>query len=156
MLFRLADSFSKALSKLTNEEQKAVKLTVFDLQQDPSNPGFKFHRIDQSKDPNFWSVRVNRDIRLVIHKTDDGLLIAYVAHHDDAYKWAERRRIDTHPRTGAAQIVEIRECVEEITIPTYKPPEKPQQAQAAEASARFHPPLFLKLSAEDLLGIPIC
>ena len=145
MLFRLADSFTKALSKLTNEEQKAVKLTVFDLQQAPSNPGFKFHRIDQSKDPNFWSVRVNRDIRLVIHKTDASLLIAYVAHHDDAYKWAERRRIDAHPRTGAAQIVEIREYVEEITIP----------AQAAEASTNFHSPLFLKLSVENLLKIGV-
>lgn len=156
MNFLLADTFQAALAKLSNEEQKAVKLTVFDLQQAPSNPGFKFHRIDKSKDPNFWSVRVNRDIRLVIHKTQSSFLIAYVDHHDDAYKWAERRRIDTHPRTGAAQIVEVRERVEEIMIPTYVQPEEPQIAHAAEApAARFYSPLFHKLTREDLLGVGV-
>ena len=155
MNFLIADTFQAALATLSNEEQKAVKVTVFDLQQDPSNPGFKFHRVDKSKDPNFWSVRVNRDIRLIVHKTRSSFLIAYVGHHDGAYKWAERRRIDRHPRTGAAQIVEVRERVEEIAIPTYVRPEEPRVAHAAEAPARFHPPLFLKLSTEDLLGIGV-
>ncbi len=155
MNFLLADTFQAALVKLNNEEQKAVKLTVFDLQQDPSSPGLKFHRIDKSKDPNFWSLRVNRDIRLIVHKTKSSFLVAYVDHHDDAYKWAERRRIDTHPRTGAAQIVEVRERVEEITIPKYVEAEAPTVAVAAEAPAKFHPPLFLKLSDDDLLGVGV-
>jgi hypothetical protein len=30
-------------------------------------------------------------------------------HHDKAYDWAERRKLETHPTTGAAQLVEIRE-----------------------------------------------
>ena len=90
------------------QEQKAVKETVFDLQMNPAAPGLQFHRIDKSKDPNFWSMRVSRDIRLIVHKTEDSFLICYVDHHDAAYLWAERRRIETHPRTGAAQIVEVR------------------------------------------------
>lgn len=153
MNFLLADTFQSSLAKLTNEEQKAVKLTVFDLQQDPSNPGLKFHRIDRSKDPNFWSLRVNRDIRLIVHKTKSSFLVAYVDHHDDAYKWAERRRIDTHPRTGAAQIVEVRERVEEITIPKYvkdttSPPIESSKAQPL-------PALFTDLSEEELLGVGV-
>ena len=36
-------------------------------------------------------------------------MLCYVGHHDPAYDWASRRRIETHPVTGAAQIVEIRE-----------------------------------------------
>ena len=102
MKFCIADSFSTALGKLTLQEQKGVKITVFDLQQDPASPSLKFHRIDKSKDQNFWSIRVNRDVRVVIHKTSNSFLICYVDHHDDAYKWAERRRIETHPKTGAA------------------------------------------------------
>lgn len=155
MNFLLADTFQAALAKLTNEEQKAVKLTVFDLQQDPSNPGLKFHRIDKSKDPNFWSLRVNRDLRLIVHKTKSSFLVAYVDHHDDAYRWAERRRIDTHPRTGAAQIVEVRERVEEITIPKYVQEEEPKVAVVAEAPVRFMPALFLNLTNDDLLGIGV-
>ncbi|RWC95952.1 MAG: DNA helicase, partial [Mesorhizobium sp.] len=102
----LADSFTTALAKLANDEQKQAKLTAFDLQANPDQPGLQFHRIDKSKDPNFWSVRVSRDIRIIVHKTGASLMLAYVDHHDDAYKWAERRRIETHPATGAIQIVE--------------------------------------------------
>lgn len=54
MQFRIADSFAKALGKLSSQEQSAAKITVFDMQQDPSAPGLKFHRIDKSKDPHFW------------------------------------------------------------------------------------------------------
>jgi len=39
-------------------------------------------------------------------------MLCYVAHHDSAYDWASRRKIETHPVTGAAQIVEIRETVQ--------------------------------------------
>jgi len=155
MQFRIADSFTKALGKLSAQEQSATKVTVFDLQQNPSSPGLKFHRIDKSKDPNFWSIRVNRDVRIVVHKTDASFLICHVGHHDDAYKWAERRRIETHPKTGAAQIVEVRERVEEISRPVYTGPE-PGMAEAADvAQERILPPLFDALSLDDLLDIGV-
>jgi len=42
-----------------------------------------------------------------------------VDHHDRAYDWAERRKLESHPKTGAAQLVEIRETVKEILVPVY-------------------------------------
>lgn len=102
MRFLIADTFTAAMARLDGQEQKAVKITVYDLQQDPASPGLQFHRIDNSKDRNFWSVRVNRDIRLIVHKTGNSMLVCYVGHHDDAYQWAERRKIETHPATGAS------------------------------------------------------
>ena len=155
MQFRIADSFTKALGKLNAQEQSAAKITVFDLQQDPSAPGLQFHRIDKSKDQNFWSIRSNRDIRLIVHKTAASFLICYVDHHDDAYKWAERRRIETHPKTAAAQIVEVRERVEEIALPVYTTPEPQVAAVADVPQERFLPSLFLELSEEDLLGVGV-
>jgi mRNA-degrading endonuclease RelE of RelBE toxin-antitoxin system len=119
MEFRIADTFSDSLAKLTTEEQKAVKTTAFDLQMNPANPGLQFHRLDRAKDPNFWSIRVSRDIRLIVHKTATSLMLCYVGHHDAAYNWAERRKIERHPTTGAAQLVEIRETVREIAVPRY-------------------------------------
>ena len=53
----------------------------------PVHPGMQLHRIDKTKDPNFWSVRVSRDVRLIVHKTDANLLLCYVDHHDAAYQW---------------------------------------------------------------------
>lgn len=70
MEFRIADTFTDSLAKLTGEEQKAVKTTAFDLQMNSANPGMNFHKLDKAKDKNFWSVRVNNDIRLIVHKTN--------------------------------------------------------------------------------------
>src|SRR5690348_12871770 len=119
MEFRIADTFTDSLAKLTGEEQKAVKTTAFDLQVNPASPGMSFHKLTKAKDKKFWSVRVNDDIRLIVHRSEASLLLCYVDHHDKAYDWAERRKLDTHATTGAAQLVEIRETVKEIVIPTY-------------------------------------
>ena len=100
--FRIASTFSASLARLRGEEQKAVKITAFELQMNPVNPGMQLHKIDRAKDRNFWSVRVSRDLRLIVHKSGTNLLLCYVDHHDAAYRWAERRRLETHPRTGAA------------------------------------------------------
>jgi len=62
MEFRIADTFSDSLAKLTSDEQKAVKTTAFDLQMKPASPGMSFHKLDKAKDKNFWSVRVNLDL----------------------------------------------------------------------------------------------
>jgi len=119
MTVLIASSFTKSLEKLTSQEQSQAKITAFDIQQNPESPGLSLHRIDRCRDPGFWSARVNQDLRIVLHKRGGDTLLAYVGHHDDAYSWAERRRLDTHPKTGAAQIVEIRETVEEIFVRRY-------------------------------------
>lgn len=152
MEFLIADTFTDSLARLTGEEQKAVKTTAFDLQLDPANPGMSFHKLDKAKDKNFWSVRANRDIRLIVHKTQTSLLLCYVDHHDKAYAWAERRKLETHPRTGAAQLIEIRETVQEIFVPAYVQAELPlPPAQAPEK-----PALFAAAADDELLsyGVP--
>src|SRR5664280_2274084 len=143
MEFRIADTFTDSLARLTGEEQKSVKTTAFDLQINPANPGMSFHKLDKARDKNFWSVRVNRDIRLIVHRSDTSLLLCYVAHHDKAYDWAERRKLETHPKTGAAQLVEIRETVKEVLVPVYV---------QAEIPAPPKPRLFADKPDEELLG----
>ena len=119
MRFLIADTFTSSLSKLTSEEQSFVKNTAFDLQVNPAHPGLQFHRIERAKDKNFWSVRSGRDLRIIIHKTEADFLLCFVHHHNAAYAWAERRKLQTHPETGAAQLVEIRETVQEYVVPKY-------------------------------------
>lgn len=138
MDFRIADTFTDSLARLTGDEQKAVKTTAFDLQIDPANPGMSFHKLDRAKDKNFWSVRASDDLRIIVHRRPDSLMLCYADHHDKAYAWAERRKLETHPKTGAAQLVEIRETVQEIAIP--------RLVQAAK------PRLFAHMSDEELLG----
>ena len=148
MDFRIADTFTDSLAKLTGDEQKSAKTTAFDLQINPANPGMNFHKLDKARDKNFWSVRVSSDIRLIVHKTDTSLLLCYVDHHDKAYDWAERRKLETHPMTGAAQLVEIRETVQEIVVPVYVQTEivlTPKPAPVLK-------PLFADCADDELLG----
>ncbi len=152
MDFRIADTFTTSLAKLTGDEQKAVKTTAFDLQLSPANPGMSFHKLDRAKDPRFWSVRASRNIRLIVHKTDRSLLLCYVGHHDNAYQWAERRKLETHPRTGAAQWVEVREMVREITVPLYVAQDNVQVDAQLRQSPAQKPLLFVDTSDDELLG----
>ena len=143
MDFRIADTFTDGLTRLTADEQKAVKTTAFELQLDPTSPGMSFHKLDKARDKHFWSVRVNDDVRLIVHKTDSSLLLCYVAHHDEAYHWAERRKIETHPSTGAAQLVEIRETVKDVVVPNYV---------LTDVAKAPKPRLFGGVADEALLG----
>ena len=155
----LSDTFTASLARLTGEEQKAVKTTAFDLQMYPAtgapgaparwggSPGMRFHRLDRAKDRNFWSVRVSGDIRLIVHRTDGSLLLCYVDHHDAAYAWAERRKLERHPTTGAAQLVEIRETVREIEVPVYV------EAPATPVQAPPKPRLFEGRSGDELPAV---
>lgn len=137
MEFRIADTFTDSLARLTGEEQKAVKTTAFDLQVNPASPGMSFHKLDKARDKKFWSVRVGGDVRLIVHRSGESLLLCYVDHHDKAYEWAERRKLETHPTTGAAQLVEIRETVTEIIVPVYVEERVERPKAVAENKALF-------------------
>ena len=154
MDFRIADTFTDSLAKLTGEEQKAVKTTAFDLQLNPASPGMSFHKLDKAKDKNFWSIRVGSDIRLIVHRMAESFLLCYVDHHDRAYSWAERRKLAVHPKTGAAQWVAVRDAVIDGA--------RAGVAIAAENVAGFlpvkaeKPKLFAQTSEEELMayGVP--
>lgn len=144
MRFAIANTFQKALQKLEGKDSAAAKLAkqaAFDFQMNQTQSGFSFERLNKSKDPNFWSLRVNDNIRIIAHRASDMVTMCYVDRHDEAYEWAERRRFEVHPETGAAQIVEIRETVREITKVIEK---------------QVKPPVFGRFEADYLfaLGIP--
>ena len=145
--FRIADTFTDSLGRLTPDEQRSVKNTAFDLQMNPASPGMNFHRLEKPRDKNFFSVRINDDIRLILHRTAISLLLCYVDHHDRAYRWAERRKLETHPKTGAAQFVEIRERIEEVIIPVYMP-----QVLPSVPTRSPRPRLFGDVPDDELLG----
>jgi mRNA-degrading endonuclease RelE of RelBE toxin-antitoxin system len=144
MEFRISDTFTASLARLSGQDQKAVKTTAFDLQMDPSSPGLRFHRLDKAKDTNFWSISVTMDVRLIVHKTESSILLCYVDHHDKAYEWARNRKIEKHPHTGAAQLVEIRETVRQVIVPQY----------TIQSPTKL--PLFAGKSDDELLcyGVP--
>ena len=94
-------------------------------------------------------MRAGSDIRLIVHKSESTLVLCYADHHDKAYAWGERRKLVAHPTTGAAQLVEVRETVQEIVVPVYVQAEMP-------APVSEQRPLFADLGDDELLryGVP--
>lgn len=144
MNFVMSDTFARALDRLASKDKvqaNLAKQAVTEFQLNPAQPGFSLERITKSKDPNFWSVRVNENLRIIAHRAVDTFTLCYVGRHDEAYDWAERRRFEVHPYTGAMQIVELRETVKEITRVIEK---------------QVKPPLFADFESDYLhaLGVP--
>jgi len=154
MNYLTAKTFTDSFARLTGEEQRAVKTTVFDLQFNSELQGLSFHNLESAKDKQFCSVRVNKDIRIIVHKSEGSLLICYVGHHDDAYRWGECRKIETHPKTGAAQLVEIREIVREIPFIRYV-----EAPESVVTSKKLQPEPKIKLlkdkTDDELLGFGV-
>jgi hypothetical protein len=77
---------------------------------------------------------------------------AYVQHHDEAYDWARRRKLEVHPTTGAAQLVELREIMQEIAFRAIVGPSPIE----CEGLAPPKPALFAHIPESDLLayGVP--
>ena len=107
MTLLYASTFADALGKLSHNEQKQVKITTVDLMMDPKGTGLSMERLNRAGDDKVWSARVSQDLRIILRRDGNDNLLAYVGHHDDAYRWAERRKFIPHERTGAMQIVEV-------------------------------------------------
>lgn len=140
-----AQSFLKAFDRLDGNEQKQVKATVFDLWRDPAGNGLSLHRVESAS--GFWTARVSQDIRIVLHKQGERTLLAFVGHHDEAYRWAERRKLVPHERTGAMQLVEIVERVEERVATVAKPAAEPPPVSVDQP--------FADLSDDQLLDVGV-
>jgi len=141
-MFFIASTFKKSLAGLPAQEQAAAKRAAFDFQMNPANPGLSYERLDRLKDSSFWSARVNDDIRLIVHRSGEQVTLCYVGHHDEAYRWAQHRRFETHPATGAAQFVEIVERTEEIV-------KRVLRTESAE------PPIFRHFGRDSLLALGV-
>lgn len=105
MTLLYASTFTDALTKLTQAEAGAAMQTALRFADNPSGKGLQLHRIEGTD--GFWSIRVNLDLRIILHKEGERILLAYVDHHDAAYRWAERKRLIPHERSGAMQFVEV-------------------------------------------------
>ncbi|MCL6698283.1 AAA family ATPase [Sphingomonas sp. NSE70-1] len=110
------------------------------------------HKLDGARDRNFWSARVSQDIRIIVHRTESSVMLAFVDHHDKAYAWAERRRIEEHPRTGAIQIVELQERIE-AAAPLLRFGQEVEAEPPAEQPAAPPRPIFADLSSDELLDV---
>jgi len=91
MRARISEGFTRSLARLEGPERAAVKRAAFDFLMAPRTPGLRLHRLVHAEDRRFWSLRVNRDLRVIVFRDGGELVLCHADHHDAAYAWAAHR-----------------------------------------------------------------
>ena len=148
----LSQDFLLQLAKLPAGIQSKVMKWAIQFQSDPTSPGINYENINGARDSNLKSVRLDRDWRGIVFKPSSGdvYVLLHVDHHDEAYRWAEKRRLAINPLTGAMQLVVLESVSEAAPVaPTKADGEAPPSVEVTSK------PLFDELSDRDLLGLGV-
>lgn len=110
----LAQDFLANLAKIPSGVQSKVLRWALNFQSNPMATGINYEKINKARDKNLRSVRIDQDWRGIVFKPDKGdvYVLMYVDKHDDAYRWAENKRIAVNPITGAMQVFATENVVE--------------------------------------------
>ncbi|EIN00453.1 hypothetical protein WQE_15521 [Paraburkholderia hospita] len=124
----LSNDFLLQLAKLPANVHTKVMKWAIQFQADPKSPGINYENINGARDPNLKSVRLDKDWRGIVFKPSSGdvYVLLYVDHHDDAYRWAENRKLTINPVTGAMQMVTFEQVAESVQ----------QNVSSAQAASR--------------------
>ena len=101
----------------------AVNSSVERFYDNPRNPGLNLESLGGKG--SLYSTRVNGDVRVILHKGPEAWTLLHVDHHDAAYRWAARAKVEQHPRTGVLQIVHTEEVYREEVLKYPSEPENP-------------------------------
>ena len=144
----LSQDFLLNLARLPATVQGKVLKWAIRFQTDPTASGFNYEKIRAARDPHLRSVRIDGDWRGIVFvpPRSDLYILLYVDHHDEAYHWAENRKLTINPITGAMQVV----LVEEVSAP---PAPVAPAARRAQPETVGRQSLFANLSDADLLSL---
>lgn len=138
----IGDDILDCLSKLPKSAYAKATKFIMRFRADPKSPGINYERIQNAKDENLRSVRIDQNLRGIVLAPEKGnvYVLLWVDNHDDAYKWALNRIARVNVASGSLQVF----SVDEQTVQEKAKPERPQ------------PGLFDDLRDRELarLGVP--
>lgn len=107
MTIALSSDFLLAFSNVQKSHQKQVREFIERFRERPDAPGLNYEMIQSAKGKDLYSVRINQAYRAVVfHPSNSQVyVLSWVDHHDEAYRWAERKQFVVHPATGALQML---------------------------------------------------
>jgi len=109
----LGKSLMTSLSKLNANDTKRVTDFIDKFYDNPAHPSISLERVTKAKGNNLWSARIPQGLRAIIYKEGNTWALIYAGQHDDAYAWARVRRVEQNAKTGALQIIEFTEAIEQ-------------------------------------------
>ncbi|WP_457943785.1 UvrD-helicase domain-containing protein [Vreelandella alkaliphila] len=116
-----SEKYFESLLKLTPNEQSQANKAVMLFQQDPQHGGLHYERLTAFKDNKLRSIRANQDVRIILAaaEKENLYLMLYVDHHEPAYTWASKRKVEVNPNTGSLQMFTVEEGV--LEPPAHQP-----------------------------------
>jgi superfamily I DNA/RNA helicase len=152
----LSQDFLLNLSKLPSAIQTKVMRWAVKFQSDPASPGINYEKIHAAADAGMRSVRIEGDWRGIVFKPEQGdvYVLLHVNKHDEAYRWAERRKLIINPVTGAMQMVFVEDGAAVVAPePTMT---KVQAAVPAETAVELpSEPLAAGATDQQLMGLGV-
>ncbi|MCX2779241.1 UvrD-helicase domain-containing protein [Microbulbifer thermotolerans] len=109
-----SEKYFESLLKLTPNEQSQANKSVMLFQQNPQHSSLHYEKLTAFKDSKLRSIRANQDVRIILAavEKENLYLVLYVDHHEPAYDWAARRKVEINPNTGSLQVFTVEERVE--------------------------------------------
>lgn len=111
-------AFLEAASKFAARDRAKVLDFILKFQRDPTTPGIQLHQLRDAS--GLWSAKVSRGHRAILCKNGVWTLL-HVDTHDEAYKWAEGRRVE-RTEEGVLRLIEVVEETAEVVEPSSEPP----------------------------------
>lgn len=144
----IGDDLLDCLSRLPKSTYAKAAKFIMRFRSDPKSPGINYERIQNAKDGNLRSVRIDQNLRGIVLAPEAGnvYVLLWIDNHDDAYKWAVNRMARVNVASGSLQVF----VVDEQAVDSSGPAEAPEAASASE------PGLFDDLRDRELarLGVP--
>jgi plasmid maintenance system killer protein len=122
-MIALSKDFLLAFSNVQKSHQKKVREFFEKFQVHPEADGLHYEPIQSARDKNFYSVRIDQAYRAIIARPASNVyVLMWVDSHDEAYRWAERKRLEVNPATGAVQVLDLKLYVAAICAPSSTKP----------------------------------
>jgi hypothetical protein len=117
----ISADFLWAFAALPKAQQSKVSNFVRNFRQNPAALGINYERINNARDKNLRSARVDQAYRAILLKPEKGnvYVLLWVGHHDQAYAWAEGKECKINPESGSLQILDVA-STETATVATGK------------------------------------
>lgn len=102
------DTFYDRLFKLNSTTQRKVLNFMQKFRENPKSAAIHLESINQMKDDTLWSARVDDTYRAIVGILDgDVYSLVYVDHHDEAYRWAMKKKFIWNEHTQSCQLVPL-------------------------------------------------
>ena len=105
----ISSDFFSAFAALPRPQQAKVSRFVEKFRENPAGPGINYERIEQARDKNLRSVRIDEAYRGIVLRPEKGnvYVLLWVDHHDEAYRWAANKMCPVNPESGSLQVVDV-------------------------------------------------